>query len=362
MKQFLFSIFFVLLFCGFCLAQNSPVKILEKPKPELPKDYGTNDSQGTINLRVEFLANGKVGEVTPITSLQKSLTDLAVEAAKKIKFEPEIKNGEAVTVTKIVQYSYSWRNGGWGNTNQESNQTQTKDEKAEAILKKAVSVMGGDNYLKVKTQIGRGKFSLVREGMTGSFQSFVDVIVFPDKERTEFKAFGKKTVQTNTGDSGWIFDGEAEVINIQSEKQVNDFKRGINASLDNLLREQWRGKAVLSYVGRREASLGKRNDVVKLTYDDDGFAVEFEFSAEGLPMKAVYKRTNPDGEEQKQEDRYAQFVDVQGIKTPFIIDHFSGGVHVSRINYETVDYNKSIPDSIFAKPNSPKELKKDFKF
>ncbi len=239
-------------------------------------------------------------------------------------------------------------------------QTSKKDEKSEAILKKAVQVLGGENYLKVKSQIGRGKFSLMRDGMIGSFQTFIDVIVFPDKERTEFKALGVKTVQTNVGDTGWIFDGEAQVINVQSETQVKDFKRGISASLDNLLREHWRGKAELSYVGRREATVGKRNDVIKLTYDD-GFAVEFEFSAEGLPVKAIYKRTNPDGEEQKEEDRYAQFVDFQGIKTPLIIDHFSGGVQTSRINYETMEFNKSIPDSVFAKPTNPKELKKDLK-
>lgn len=241
-----------------------------------------------------------------------------------------------------------------------SGAAQKTDEKAEAVLKKAVQVLGGDNYLKVKSQIGRGKFSLMRDGMIGSFQTFVDVIVFPDRERTEFKEFGKKNVQTNTGDTGWIFDATAEVINVQSETQVKDFKRGINASLDNLLREQWRGKAALSYVGKREATLGKRNDVVKLTYED-GFTAEFEFTAEGFPAKAVYRRTNPDGEETKEEDRYAQFVDVQGIKTPYIIDHFSRGVHISRINYETVEFNKSIPDSIFTKPNNPKELKKDLK-
>src|SRR5437868_6398211 len=183
MKQFLFSIFFVLLFCGFCLAQNSSLKILEKPKPELPKDYGTNDSQGMVNLKVEFRADGKIGEITPISSLQKSLTDLAIEAAKKIKFEPEINNGEAVTITKIVQYSYSWKNGGWGIPSQEVGQISKIDEKAEAILKRAVQVLGGENYLKVRSQIGRGKYSNIRDGVTNSFQSFIDIIVFPDKER-----------------------------------------------------------------------------------------------------------------------------------------------------------------------------------
>jgi hypothetical protein len=237
---------------------------------------------------------------------------------------------------------------------------QNGDEKAEAVIKKAVQTLGGDNYLKIKTQIGRGKFSIMRDGRIGSFQSFVDVIVFPDKERTEFKELGRKNVQTNIGDSGWVFDGMAEVINVQSEQQIRDFKRAMNVSLDNLLRGQWRGKAVLSYVGRREATLGKRNDVVKLTYEDD-FAVEFEFSAEGMPVKSIYKGIDPEGKEQKEEDRYAQFVDVQGAKMPFIIDHFSGGVLTSRINYETIEFNKTIPDSTFTKPTNPKELKKDLK-
>lgn len=238
---------------------------------------------------------------------------------------------------------------------------QNRDEKAEAILKKAIQVMGGTNYLNVKSQIGRGKFSLMRDGRTGSFQSFLDVIVYPDKERTEFKALGRKTVQTNVGDTGWIFDGEAEVINVQSEAQVQGFKRGLKANIDYLLRGHWRGKADLVYVGRREASLGTRNDVVRLNYTDEEFWVEFEFSADGVPAKAVYTRTNPEGLESKEEDRYAQFIDVQGIKTPFIIDHFSGGVHTSRINYETVEYNKPVSDSIFAKPANAKEVKKDLK-
>ena len=82
----------------------------------------------------------------------------------------------------------------------------------------------------------------------------------------------------------------------QTEIQVANFKRGIRTSLDNLLRGGWRGDADLTYVGRRPASLGKRNDVVKLKYED-GLAVEFEFADDGTPQKAIYKTTNADGEE-----------------------------------------------------------------
>lgn len=240
-------------------------------------------------------------------------------------------------------------------------QNNKNDEKAEAILKKAVERLGGEKYMNVKSQIGKGKFSILRGGAVVSFQNFVDVIVYPDKERTEFKGGGGKTVQTNFGNTGWIYDGAAEVLNDQSEQQIENFKRGIRVSPDNLLRGHWRDKgAKLEYIGKRPAGLGYRNDVVKITFED-GFVVEFEFSADGLPMKSIYKRTNADNEEVTEEDRYAQFVDAGGIKAPFIIDHFTNKIQSSRINYESVEFNKTIPDSIFNKPANVKELKKDLK-
>jgi hypothetical protein len=239
-------------------------------------------------------------------------------------------------------------------------QTNNPDEKAEAVIKKAVENLGGEKYLQVKTQIGRGKFHQMRPGVQ-SFQSFLDVIVFPDKERTEFKYSGVKNIQTNFAGSGWVLDGAAEVVREQKENEIDNFKRGIRASLDYLLRGFWRGKATLTYGGKREAGIGMRNEVVKLVYDD-GLSIEFEFDAkDGMPVKAFYKYKTEEGDEIKEEDRYAQFVDIQGIKTPFIIDHFVNNVQTSRINYESMELNKSIPDSIFAKPSGAKELKKDLK-
>ncbi|MGI8638918.1 MAG: energy transducer TonB [Pyrinomonadaceae bacterium] len=310
--------------------------------------------QGTVRLRVEFLASGEIGKISPVSFLPYGLTENAIEAAKRIRFEPEIKNGKPITKFKVIEYSFNI----YENDSEDFSQ---KDEKAEAVIKRAIEKLGGEKYLNVKSQIGRGKFSLLRDGALISFQTFVDVIDFPDKERTEFKQGGSKTVQTNFGANGWVFDGDAQTIKDQSEEQINNFKRGIRTSLDSLLRGNWRKEgAKLEYVGRRPASLGKRNDVVKLTFDD-GFKVEFEFSDDGLPMKSIYKRLNADSEEVTEEDRYAQFIDVNGIKTPFIIDHFSNKMQTSRINYQSVEFNKSIPDSIFAKPSSAKDLKKDLK-
>ena len=297
-----------------------------------------------VQLKVVVLATGKIGDVSLHSSScdDRKLDEEAIKAGSNIKFDPQIKDGKPITITKTVEYRF-----------------YIPDEKAEAVLKQAIEKLGGEKYLNVKSQIGRGKFSVIQSGAVVSFQSFVDILVFPDKERTEFKG-SAKTIQTNTGETGWIYDGDAEMFKEQDAAQVENFKRGIRTSLDNLLRGSWRKDGTLTYIGKRPATLGKRNEVVKLVYTD-GLTVEFEFSDEFMPVKALYKRTNSEDEEVKEEDRYAQFIEVNGIKTPFIIDRFTNGAPSSRINYETVEFNKNISDSIFTKPKTAKEAKKDLK-
>lgn len=234
-------------------------------------------------------------------------------------------------------------------------------EKANEVIAKAIRNLGGDRYLQVKTQIGRGKFSVIRDRAVVSFQTFIDVIVFPNKERTQFKGGGSLTVQANSGDTGWVYDGDQGAIKDQNEGQIANFKLGIRTSLDHLLRGYWKGDGVLTYVGKRPATLGKRNDVVKLTYSD-GFSVEFEFAADdGLPQKALYKRPALSGDDVKEEDRYAQFLEIGGIKSPYIIDKYIDGTPASRINYESIEFDKTISDTIFAKPANAKEAKKELK-
>ena len=235
------------------------------------------------------------------------------------------------------------------------------DEKAQAVLSRAIQILGGDRYLQAKSQVGRGKYSVIRDNAVISFQSFTDVMVFPDKERTDFKGGGSRTTQTNNGNAGWVYDGDLKIIKVQNEAQVSNFKRGLRSNFDYLLRGSWRNDAELIYVGKRPATLGKRNEVVKLTFKD-GFWVEYEFASDdGLPQKAIYTRTAVDDETIKEEDRYAQFIEVNGIKTPFIIDRYSNGTAASRINYESVEFDKTVPDSIFLKPASAKDVK-DLKF
>lgn len=243
--------------------------------------------------------------------------------------------------------------------NKAATQPQTQvDEKAEQIITRAIEAMGGSSYLSVRSIIGRGLFTQYKDGQSGMPSSFIDYIVFPDRERTEFKAPTGRIIQTNDGDKGWIYDGASKSLKDMTPAQVEDFKRAMRSSVDNLLHGFWRKEnAKLSYAGRREAGLAKRNEAVRLTYPD-GFTVEFEFGAKDfLPMKILYKRKNADDEEVAEEDRMAQHVQVQSVIAPFVVDHYSAGAQTSRINYQSIEFNSPVPDTLFARPANAKAVK-----
>jgi hypothetical protein len=170
-------------------------------------------------------------------------------------------------------------------------------------------------------------------------------------------------IQTNVGDQGWVFDGAVLTIKDQKPEQIEDFKFGVKTGIDYLLRGGWRKEGgTLSYVGRREAGLAKRNETIRLEYPN-GFWVEYEFGAQdNLPAKIIYlrKRKNPDTgleEEYNEEDRLAKPITVQGITSAWVIDHFINTRQISRVAYESIEFNKPVGDALFAKPLTVKGLK-----
>jgi TonB family protein len=110
------GILFLLCLFGFnAFAQtavNKPLLILSNPRPVYTNAARKNNIQGSVQVRVTFLAKGKIGavidELTNDEDLRiYGLVKAAMEAAKKIKFEPEIKNGKPVRTTKILTYTFT---------------------------------------------------------------------------------------------------------------------------------------------------------------------------------------------------------------------------------------------------------------
>jgi hypothetical protein len=241
--------------------------------------------------------------------------------------------------------------------------TPSADAKTETIINHAIEALGGSNFLSVKTTVGRGFFTAFQDGKSQLPARFIDYIAYPDHERTEFISLGIRVVQTNNGDIGWLFDGATKTFSDMKAPQIADFKRSMRTSVENLLRGWWKKEgAAVSYAGRREAGVGKRNETVRLTYPD-GFWIEYEFGAkDGLPAKVIYKRTRKKADsdetvELSEEDRLGKPITVQGITAPWVVDHYIDGVQTSRISYESLEFNQPLPDSLFAKPANIKALK-----
>jgi TonB family protein len=86
---------------------NAPLRFLHMPRPGYTEIARNRGIQGTVRLKVTFLASGQVGAIVPITELPDGLTDKAIEAAKLIKFRPQRVKGVPRTVVKPVEYSFT---------------------------------------------------------------------------------------------------------------------------------------------------------------------------------------------------------------------------------------------------------------
>jgi outer membrane biosynthesis protein TonB len=88
--------------------KNRELKILFKPIPEFTVEARNHYIRGLVELKVFFNGNGKIGLVEVITGLPYRLTESAVNAAKRIKFKPKIKNRKSINVIKHIEYIFDF--------------------------------------------------------------------------------------------------------------------------------------------------------------------------------------------------------------------------------------------------------------
>lgn len=116
------SIFLILCFAFFvsasCLAQQTETEVeaatpslrpkitsIEKAKyTEAARDNGIH---GIVLLSLIFQKDGKITGIRPIKTLPDGLTEMAIDATKKIRFKPAIKVGVPVSTRMSIEYSFS---------------------------------------------------------------------------------------------------------------------------------------------------------------------------------------------------------------------------------------------------------------
>lgn len=81
--------------------------ILYKERAKYTEEARTNKVQGTVTLSVEYLADGRIGQVRVVRGLPDGLSESAIEAAKRIRFNPAVKNGAPVSVRGNIEFNFT---------------------------------------------------------------------------------------------------------------------------------------------------------------------------------------------------------------------------------------------------------------
>ena len=81
--------------------------IRSKPEPLYTESARKFGITGTVRVRAILSASGEVRGITLLTRLPHGLTQKTIEAARRIKFEPAIKDGRKVSQYVTIEYNYN---------------------------------------------------------------------------------------------------------------------------------------------------------------------------------------------------------------------------------------------------------------
>lgn len=78
-----------------------------KPEPMYTEEARQKGVTGTVVLKVVFFSDGSVGKIETVVGLPYGLTEKAIEAAKKIKFIPAVRDGKFVSMWMQLEYNFN---------------------------------------------------------------------------------------------------------------------------------------------------------------------------------------------------------------------------------------------------------------
>ena len=83
------------------------VRLLSKPEPSYPQKAVENGARGRVTLVAAFAATGQVVNIRVLYSNTGDvLVHAAIEAARKIRFEPAMKDGKPVSMWMQLEYNF----------------------------------------------------------------------------------------------------------------------------------------------------------------------------------------------------------------------------------------------------------------
>jgi TonB family protein len=82
-------------------------KITYREKAKYTEEARDNVTHGTVALSVVFRSNGSISDIKVVIGLPYRLIQSAIEAARKVRFEPAIKDGQPVSVRGMLEFKFN---------------------------------------------------------------------------------------------------------------------------------------------------------------------------------------------------------------------------------------------------------------
>ncbi|MEQ1764292.1 MAG: TonB family protein [Pyrinomonadaceae bacterium] len=89
------------------MAEHEGLVIVSKVRARYTDAARSNGERGTVTLRVNFLANGGIGDIEVINSLKYGLTEQAIAAARRMVFLPQRFKGVPVRTSRPVSFAFN---------------------------------------------------------------------------------------------------------------------------------------------------------------------------------------------------------------------------------------------------------------
>jgi TonB family protein len=81
-------------------------RLIESPGAKYPDSALKAKAKGEVRLRLVLAGDGTVKYIFPMKYLKHGLTEAAIEAARQIKFEPAIRNGQPASQFLTLSYEF----------------------------------------------------------------------------------------------------------------------------------------------------------------------------------------------------------------------------------------------------------------
>ena len=243
---------------------------------------------------------------------------------------------------------------------------ETIQERGKRVVDDCVAALGGPKFFAMHDRVETGRaYSFYREQLIGLTIAriatrYYDKVEDPGKTLAvvEREDFGKKF------DYGVLFaQDEAYEITFRGARPLAEdrFQRYKITTLYDvfyILRERLHEHGLIFESRGADVFDNMPVEIVDITDAQNRTVTVYFHKSTKLPVREVFVRRDPQTKDRIEEvTLYSKYRDVGGVEWPFAVHRERNGEKIYEMFSDTVEINKSLPDSWFNLPSGMKKLK-----